>query len=399
MPASERHALEKAALEDPFLGDALEGYVHMANADADAAELKKRLAVRLQKEPKVVPFGKKNSFHWLRIAAMFFVLLGAGWGVFELSKGRKEDIALNQQETKAAAKDDSSGPMPAPVESIDASADQEKNDVANNPAASQATTESIEAPATSGNVSKSKKNITTRNETSDLKREVDETKDISTALSGRISGVAADSATGITSHDVASRKAPVKLFQGRVVDINGAPLPYVNISAETRKVATTTDLNGNFSLQAADTTLKASVSLVGFETRQAFLNAPSQNTVVLKESASSLNEVVVTGYGQQRKRAARKQIIESGELEPTEGWQRFDEYVTRNLKVPDDVKEKPPSGEVALSFDIDKGGEPVNIKVDKSLCTVCDEEAVRLLKEGPTWKKKKGKRGKVKIRF
>ncbi|HZH96503.1 MAG TPA: hypothetical protein VEY06_11485, partial [Flavisolibacter sp.] len=73
MPAAERHALEKAALEDPFLGDALEGYVHTANADADAAELKKRLAVRLQKEPKVVPFGKKNSFHWLRIAAMFFV--------------------------------------------------------------------------------------------------------------------------------------------------------------------------------------------------------------------------------------------------------------------------------------------------------------------------------------
>jgi hypothetical protein len=44
-------------------------------------------------------------------------------------------------------------------------------------------------------------------------------------------------------------------------------------------------------------------------------------------------------------------------------------------------------------------GEPVNIKVEKSLCAQCDDEAIRLLKQGPKWKKKKNKKGKVTIRF
>jgi hypothetical protein len=37
--------------------------------------------------------------------------------------------------------------------------------------------------------------------------------------------------------------------------------------------------------------------------------------------------------------------------------------------------------------------------VVKSLCNKCDEEAIRLLKEGPKWKKKKNKKGSVTIRF
>jgi hypothetical protein len=34
---------------------------------------------------------------------------------------------------------------------------------------------------------------------------------------------------------------------------------------------------------------------------------------------------------------------------------------------------------------------PVNIKVLKSLCERCDQEAIRLVKEGPRWKRKKGR--------
>ena len=52
-----------------------------------------------------------------------------------------------------------------------------------------------------------------------------------------------------------------------------------------------------------------------------------------------------------------------------------------------------------LSFDVDDNGIPRNIRVEKSLCASCDEEAIRLLKEGPKWEKKKNKKGKVKIRF
>ena len=39
-----------------------------------------------------------------------------------------------------------------------------------------------------------------------------------------------------------------------------------------------------------------------------------------------------------------------------------------------------------VSFEVDAKGEPVNIRVEKSLCDKCDKEAIRLIKEGPKWK-------------
>ena len=43
MPANEMHALEQAALEDPFLADALEGYAHTSTFKNDIVEIKERL--------------------------------------------------------------------------------------------------------------------------------------------------------------------------------------------------------------------------------------------------------------------------------------------------------------------------------------------------------------------
>jgi len=58
------------------------------------------------------------------------------------------------------------------------------------------------------------------------------------------------------------------------------------------------------------------------------------------------------------------------------------------------------AGEVKLSFDVNDAGQAINIKVEKSLCTECDKEAIRLLKDGPKWvKKKKNKKGKLSIKF
>jgi TonB family protein len=52
------------------------------------------------------------------------------------------------------------------------------------------------------------------------------------------------------------------------------------------------------------------------------------------------------------------------------------------------MKTKQNRGDVEVSFEVDKNGEPVNIKVEKSLCGKCDEEAIRLIKDGPKWKRK-----------
>ena len=77
------------------------------------------------------------------------------------------------------------------------------------------------------------------------------------------------------------------------------------------------------------------------------------------------------------------------EPEPEDGWDKYDSYLANNLKVPEDFKVKQTGvEEVRVSFEVNKLGEPINIKVEKSLCERCDQEAIRLVREGPKWKKK-----------
>jgi TonB family protein len=55
--------------------------------------------------------------------------------------------------------------------------------------------------------------------------------------------------------------------------------------------------------------------------------------------------------------------------------------------VPEEYKSKPANkATVEISFEVDKNGDPVNIKIEKSLCDKCNKEAIRLIKEGPKWK-------------
>jgi hypothetical protein len=116
-----------------------------------------------------------------------------------------------------------------------------------------------------------------------------------------------------------------------------------------------------------------------------------------KDSQPAMQEVVV-GYGAQKKLDKYPKVT-IDTLEPAEGYVKFDDYVVNNLKMPDELKTKTLAGEVQLSFDVDPNGQPVNITVVKSLCEKCDEEAIRLLKEGPKWKKKTNKKGKITIKF
>src|SRR4051794_38175283 len=77
MPAAEMHAIEKAALQDPFLADAIEGYAEVPAAIA--REHLSRLNASLTEEnkpSKIVAFNHKTP--WLTIAALVIVLAGVG---------------------------------------------------------------------------------------------------------------------------------------------------------------------------------------------------------------------------------------------------------------------------------------------------------------------------------
>ncbi len=71
--------------------------------------------------------------------------------------------------------------------------------------------------------------------------------------------------------------------------------------------------------------------------------------------------------------------------EPDKGRRNYERYLKRNLKYPDAAKENNIEGEVVLVLTINTFGSITNIDVVQSLGYGCDQEAIRLIREGPDW--------------
>ncbi|MDQ6901391.1 MAG: TonB-dependent receptor [Bacteroidota bacterium] len=89
-------------------------------------------------------------------------------------------------------------------------------------------------------------------------------------------------------------------INGKVTDEKDAPLNGVTIQVKKSNIATTTDENGNFSITVPDKNAVLVFTYVGFDKLEATAGS-SNRTVQLKAANNSLGEVVVVGYGTQRK--------------------------------------------------------------------------------------------------
>ncbi|HZZ74533.1 MAG TPA: TonB-dependent receptor plug domain-containing protein, partial [Puia sp.] len=89
-------------------------------------------------------------------------------------------------------------------------------------------------------------------------------------------------------------------INGTVTDADSKPLRGVSVVVKGSKTGTTTNENGEFSLSAAkgDNLI---ISMIGFEPASVIVGDQAHIPVQLKIDASHLNEIVVTGYGTQRR--------------------------------------------------------------------------------------------------
>ena len=89
--------------------------------------------------------------------------------------------------------------------------------------------------------------------------------------------------------------------KGTVNDESGEPIIGATVKVEGTSAGAITDMDGNFSVQAASNA-KIIVSYVGYVTQQVNVGGKSQITITLKEDNTTLNDVVVIGYGVQKKK-------------------------------------------------------------------------------------------------
>jgi TonB family protein len=414
LSSKEMHELEKAALEDPFLADALEGYGSVSvDASADLEELQRRLERRASSS-KVLAMSPTKNFKWWRVAAAIVILGGIGFITFKLSTNKKENsiAALNEKKQQQA---------PAEV-NIDSN---------------RVTTVDTTSTAKNGNAIVPNDTVNSvKRHTSKSSAKKNDTVQVTSGLTSTASSSSSDvgfnrqqKADSVNEKSIAgarSTAAPVTLkkaeartvqpqavlnedqtvrsqsqwnsFTGRVVDASKNAIPFANITNTRDNVGTYADASGYFSLTSPDSILNVRVRSVGFENGQTRLKNNTYNQVMLQDDKTAPDKILT--FQNSEVNQSRTANVHLEEPEPVDGWTNYHRYMANNINVPEDLK-MGHEGQVQISFDVNDNGEPVNVKIDKSLCKKCDEEAVRLVKQGPKWRQKntKGKRAILTIPF
>lgn len=103
--------------------------------------------------------------------------------------------------------------------------------------------------------------------------------------------------------ETAHRNTEDFIFQvtGTVLDGNSQPLPGANVLEKGTTNGTTTDASGKFVLNVQDENSILIFSFIGYKTHEVPLNGRSVIETTLEEDAKTLDEMVIIGYGVQRK--------------------------------------------------------------------------------------------------
>ncbi len=442
LSTKEMHDLEKAALDDPFLAEAIEGYsVAGIDITADIADLKNRLEQKTA-VTKVIPIvtAKRNKYNLLKVAAMFVFVAGAAFSLYKFGFNKKTEEIAQAEPLKKAEKIISDSSSKNDIETKPVADDAVSQEATNTNVENKTTLAKPDAVVISGKISENDNSV---EKTNDLivtekkaiptpppapiilqEEEKLQSKDVAKNNQAVLAKQESNAKTSkerdidFSNNDnekgnrsVAAKKVnseensrnQTNIFRGRVTDENNVGIPFANVVNLEENTGTYSDANGYFNLTFPDTVLNVQVRSIGFENNNVQLrNVTPSNQVVLQNDRNSLSEVVISNQKPNYQARAGNNKMQLEEPEPADGWVIYDNYLLNNLNYPEQFKSKPPltSGEVKVSFEVNTKGEPVNFKIEKSLCSKCDKEAIRLIKEGPKWKRKaKNGRAVVTIPF
>lgn len=399
MSNSEMHQFELAALQDPFLQDALDGYKEMYENNKLDEVLAIKTAAETYKPPVIqkdvyppIPIWRRKA---VQVAVAASIVAGTGWYIFNvLQRGQ------NLQRTTVT--------VPAEVVKADTAAD---HTVAVQPAPGPGPL----APAVTSNeqlAKKAKKPVAPGENKPVIVAETPAAAPAGLALadSETLSDAAPEKnttatstaralqapASGIRPDSAAARSLPQHIVVGKVVDKEKYPLDNISVQVKGTATGVISDELGRFEIPAPEgATLIASGP--GFKPKEFTALAGNKKMELELEAApKSLEEVVVSGYAARSQAKKSKALqIDTIEAAPEGGWKNFEDFVQRNKKI--SAKAKAPIM-VVLSFEVDADGRPAEFDIIESAGDTYDDEAIRLLKEGPKWiNKTKGSSPMAKI--
>jgi len=103
------------------------------------------------------------------------------------------------------------------------------------------------------------------------------------------------------STSAAASETAAVIIKGSVKDGKGEPLAGVSVKVKGETSGTVTDAAGEFSINVPDANAVLVFSYIGFSSQEIPLQGRTQINVVMESDIQSLNEVIVIGYGTQRR--------------------------------------------------------------------------------------------------
>lgn len=110
-----------------------------------------------------------------------------------------------------------------------------------------------------------------------------------------------------------------QLVTGTITDENGSPLPGASIVEKETSNGTQSDFDGNYSLEVAGVNATIRFSYIGYETQEELVGNQNQISIQMQPDAAQLSEVVVVGYGTQKKSDLTGAIASVSEEDFTQG--------------------------------------------------------------------------------
>jgi CarboxypepD_reg-like domain len=411
MSSAEMNALEKAAMDDPFLADALEGYSKLQKDPIDdLAILKKRLAAR-SGGAAVVSIRRNN---WWKVAAVFILIAGIGtMALFMFQSKQYSSIAKNESakdsvepptsmaQTEKDVKQDLQSRADSSPSNIDGFSLSESRKEERLTFAKPKEGKSITVPgSTLPDRDSLSAGIASRAVSDDAYKKSEGPVAAPNAVALRKDTIAGQANRENETADQNFRQAYYfNTFSGKVVDPQNRSIPFATVRMNNANQVAAADQYGIFQFKSGDTIAEISISSVGYEERYLTMNSNQATQSImlqrLSPSKSKMNEVVVTGKGKRSKDDPSDLKVYVMDAVPVIGWDKYNLYIDSNKKFP--PNEPRLSGQVVVSFKVNPKGELSGFDVEKSLSKAYDKEAIRLIKEGPAWRVTKGKKTKAKV--
>lgn len=392
LPAAQMHAIERHCLSCALCSDSLETFTaRVGNGSLsghflgkDLVELNKRLESRLQRDKRKI---RPLVFQPWSIAATFLVLLMASVVVLT-NRVKKAELPLAE-----ALLDTTTGmdtliiyQQPAFVLTRRALAPNQSNPVLQSPGSRPEAEIALRRELLGE--AKSKSNGVVRKQGGTMDSVTDEHKGTSAREkrpeASRKSAPFGDDdflAKHKENHAISDEVVmPDVRIEGKVHTAeDGTPLAGVNILVKGSKQSVVSDGKGQFTLQApVGSTLV--FNSVGMEPKEVRVAEQKELHVVLQPDMKALSEVVVIDYDQAKPTTTSPDPIPEG------GYQVLNAYLSQHLRYPEEAQQLKVKGTVGLEFTVEPDGSLSHFKISKSLGYGCDEEAVRVLLQGPKWK-------------